>query len=162
MENLLMLAAIWARVALQHRAQRCLHSETARMRDITCVASSECPPSLKKLSSGRITRSRSSTALQMPAISSCVGVVGVARWSTSPVFLSASSPWKSILPLAVSGKRGKEEIGRRHVFRQFATQVTLQFFPQSSLSSFHAGTEAVGSSCAASKISSAGRAALIW
>ncbi len=82
--------------------------KTARMREATWVASSEWPPSSKKLSP-LLTRETPSTWVQMSASSSSVGVLGGAYAAeAAPVALmsGAGRAFRSTLPLAVSGSDG--------------------------------------------------------
>ena len=75
---------------------------TCRTREITRVASSECPPSSKKLSSAP-TRSRPSTSAHTPASTSSVGVRGATYRSSAGASSGAGSALRSSLPLGVSG-----------------------------------------------------------
>ncbi len=79
-----------------------------RIREIACVASSECPPSSKKPSCAP-TRSGASlsTSAKAPAMASSTGPRGAtyARATSAPAS-GAGSARRSILPLAVSGSAG--------------------------------------------------------
>ncbi len=74
----------------------------SRARVATRVASRECPPSSKKLSSTP-TRSTPSTSAQIPASTSSVGVRGATYASAAPESSGAGSARRSVLPCGVSG-----------------------------------------------------------
>jgi hypothetical protein len=77
--------------------------KAARTREITRAATSECPPSAKKLSSIP-TRSTPSTSPQMAASTSSAGVRGAAYAPAPSVPTSgAGRARRSTLPLGVSG-----------------------------------------------------------
>ena len=73
-----------------------------RTRDTTRMATSEWPPSAKKLSSAP-TRSSPSTALQIPAITSSAAVRGATYAAASSRPSGAGSALRSILRVGVSG-----------------------------------------------------------
>ena len=66
------------------------------------TASSECPPSAKKLSCTP-TRSTFSTSAQIPASTSSTGVRGATYRSASAVYSGAGSALRSSFPFGVSG-----------------------------------------------------------
>ncbi len=77
---------------------------TSRIREIARVASSECPPSSKKLSSAP-TRSASSSTAQIPASSSCTGPDGGTNLSMGASAAPGSgSAALSTLPFGVRGR----------------------------------------------------------
>jgi hypothetical protein len=75
----------------------------SRSRERTRVASSECPPSSKKLSS-RPTRSAFRTSDQIPAIISSSGVRGAEKAAPPAAAPGMGSARRSTLPLGLSGR----------------------------------------------------------
>ena len=93
-----------ARMLEQRRAAAAPRPSACRTREITCIASSECPPSSKKLSC-RPTRSTPSSSAQIPAssvsASPCGRLVRSAGHTRRPS--GAGSALRSSLPFGVSG-----------------------------------------------------------
>ena len=90
------------------------------MRETTRVASSECPPSSKKLSSTP-TRSRRSTSAQIPASTSSTGVRGATYASSARRVLRRRQRLAVQLAVGREGKRLQlHERRRHHVLRQAA------------------------------------------
>ena len=79
-------------------------ANTARIRDTTWVASSECPPRVKK-SSCTPTRSTPSSSAQIPASNSCTGPDGGTYCPPRPSCIpsTAGRAARSTLPLRFSG-----------------------------------------------------------
>ncbi len=76
------------------------------MRETTRMAISEWPPSSKKLSRTP-TRSRRSTAAQIPASTSSVGVRGATYRSAPAAYSGAGSALRSTFPFGVRGRRSR-------------------------------------------------------
>ncbi len=94
-----------ARVGASNRVRSGTSAPNAsRMRETTRVASSECPPTSKKLSCAP-TRSSRSTSAQIPARISSAGVRGAVKPSSvaEPDAAGAGRARRSTLPLDVSG-----------------------------------------------------------
>src|SRR5438128_4774040 len=70
--------------------------------DITCVASSECPPSSKK-SSPLLIPSTLNTLPQIPATISSTAVISSSSWLPSLPFSGAGSLFRSSFPFPVNG-----------------------------------------------------------
>ncbi len=79
--------------------------KTARMRETTWVASSEWPPSSKKLSSTP-TRETPSTWAQISASNTSVGVRGATCFTVTVAESGEGSAALSILPLGLTGRAG--------------------------------------------------------
>ncbi len=82
-----------------------------RMRETTCVARREWPPSAKKLSV-TLTRGRLRTALKSSASFSSVGVRGATKVASS-VRLAASGAGSSLLAIFPLGVRGRASSGTK-------------------------------------------------
>ena len=99
---------------------------TARMRETTRVASSECPPSSKKLSSTP-TRSSRSTSAQIPASTSSTGVRGATYRVRRRRVLRRRQRLAVQLPVRRQRQRLQHHERRRHhVLRQALSHVRAQ------------------------------------